>query len=173
MQINHLTIGGNLVRDPDLKYTPKGTAVCTISIANNRVWFNDANEKMQATTFVEAKAWGRQAEMLAKHFYKGRPICIEGNLSQEEWEDRDTKKMRSKTMVLINRVHFCGDSQQGRERPGTTPAPRESTAPRQQSSAYKPNSALNSRPAPPHQQSGDEFGDGPITDGLDDDEIPF
>ena len=71
---------GNLTRDPELRYTPKGTAIAKIGLAVNRVWTNEAGEKKEEVTFVDVDVFGRTAENVGQYMRKGRPILIEGRL---------------------------------------------------------------------------------------------
>ena len=84
---NKVILIGNLTRDPELRYTPKGTAVAKIGLAINRTWRSDTGEMKEETTFVDVDAFGRQAETLGQYMKKGRPIMIEGRLRLDTWED--------------------------------------------------------------------------------------
>jgi len=121
--MNHIAIIANLVRDPELKYTPSGTPICEISIAYNDVWYNDKKEKQERTHFFGAVAFGGRAESIAKHFVKGQKIALEGSLSMESWEDKDTGKKREKTKIKITGFDFCGDKK------GESSAPSGRSAP--------------------------------------------
>ena len=101
MNYNRVMLGGNITRELELRYTPKGTAVLEIGLAVNRKWRDAEGQTREDTTFVECRAWGRQAEVIAEQFYKGRPIFIEGRLALEEWEDKETGKKRRKTLVIV------------------------------------------------------------------------
>lgn len=120
--MNSVHIIGNLVRDPELKYTPSGAAICEISIAYNEVWYNDAKEKQERTHFFGAVAFAGRAESIAKYFVKGQKIAIEGMLSQETWTEKDTEKKREKTKIKITGFDFCGDKK------GESSAQRSATA---------------------------------------------
>jgi single-strand DNA-binding protein len=99
---------GNLTRDPELKHLPRGTAVCELSLAVNKVWKDDQGQKQERASFFGCVAYGSTAENLAKYFSKGKPILIEGELTQETWEDKETGKKREKTKVRIERFEFVG-----------------------------------------------------------------
>jgi single-strand DNA-binding protein len=107
--MNVVILKGNITRDPELKYTPNGIAVLDIGIAVNKTWTTEAGEKKEKVTFVDCRAWRGTAETVAKHFTKGKPILIQGELAQEEWEDKETGKKRRKTLILIDRFEFAGD----------------------------------------------------------------
>lgn len=120
--MNAVHIIGNLVRDPELKHTPSGTAICEISIAYNEVWYNDAKEKQERTHFFGAVAFAGRAESIAKYFVKGQKIAIEGTLSQETWTEKDTEKKREKTKIKITGFDFCGDKKGESSASRTAPA---------------------------------------------------
>jgi len=86
---------GNLTRDPDVRYTPKGTAVAEISLAINRRWNDDAGQKQEETTFVECTLWGRQAEIAGQYLKKGRPLFVEGRLHLDTWDDKQSGQKRN------------------------------------------------------------------------------
>lgn len=113
--LNQVNLMGNLTRDPEIKYTPKGTAVAQIGLAINRHWKNDAGVKQEETTFVDVELWGRTAEVVGEYFKKGAPIFITGRLKQESWTDKETGKPRSKMKVIAEGFEFLGT--QRTERP--------------------------------------------------------
>jgi single-strand DNA-binding protein len=121
---NKVILIGNLTRDVELKYLPKGTAVCNLSLAVNRRWKNEAGEEKEDVYFAECKAFGKQAETIAQYVKKGHPLMIEGRLTREEWDDKKTGDKRSTTRIMIETFQFL----KGRDE-GAAPAPRQSTAP--------------------------------------------
>jgi single-strand DNA-binding protein len=92
MSFNKIIIVGNLGRDPELRYTPQGTAVCNFSVATNERRRDKAGEQQDVTTWFRVNAWGRQAENVSKYLSKGRRVYVEGRLHVEEWTDRDGKQ---------------------------------------------------------------------------------
>jgi single-strand DNA-binding protein len=104
--LNKVMLIGNLTRDPELRHTPKGTAVSEISLAINRVWKDDNGQKQEDTTFVEVTLWGRQAELAQQYLTKGRPVYIEGRLQLDSWDDKETGKKRSKIRVIGENMQF-------------------------------------------------------------------
>lgn len=151
--MNLLIQMGNITRDLELRYTPNGTAVLEIGLAVNRVWFNDAGVKQEQVSFTDWRAWGKQAETIAKFFAKGSKILFQGRLEQDEWEDKATKQKRRKTLGIVEKFEFCGGQRGAAEPPGGHPAQR----PRQAAAA-------------PTQQAQAESQEGL---GGDDDDIPF
>jgi single-strand DNA-binding protein len=124
MSMNLAIIGGNLSRNPELRYTPKGTAVVDIGIAVNRVWTGDDGEKREEVSFFDCTAFGKTAETIGQYFKKGGAIIVEGYLKQETWEDRQTNQKRSKVKVMVSRFHFCGrnEGKGGSDNGGQEPA---------------------------------------------------
>lgn len=108
--MNHVAIIGNITRDIELKHTPSGAAVAEFSVAINEVWYNDKKEKQERTHFISCAAWGKLGENIAKYFAKGAKIALEGALSQETWEDKETGKKREKIKVKVTGFDFCGDA---------------------------------------------------------------
>jgi len=91
MSFNKITIVGNLGRDPELRYTPQGNAVCNFSVATNEKRRDKNGEMQDITTWFRITLWGKQAENASKYLTKGSPVYIEGRLKVEEWTDRDGK----------------------------------------------------------------------------------
>lgn len=107
MSFNKITLVGNLGRDPELRYTPQGTPVCTFSIATNERRKDKTGEMQDQTTWFRVTLWGRQAETASQYLTKGRPVYIEGRLRVEEWTDRDGKP-RYTLEVHGTDMHFIG-----------------------------------------------------------------
>src|SRR6266480_6144619 len=109
---NKVILAGNLTRDPELRYTPKGTAVARLGMAVNRTWKNETGETKEEVTFVDVDAWGRQAAVIAQYVKKGRPLLIEGRLKLDQWEDKNTHQKQSKLKVVLETFSFL-DSNRG------------------------------------------------------------
>jgi single-strand DNA-binding protein len=123
MNFNKVLLGGNITRDIELRYTPKGTAVATLGIAVNRRWRDESGTDREAVSFHDCQAWGRAAEIIQQYFHKGRPIFIEGRLEQDEWEDKATGQKRRKTLVVIEKFEFCGEARGGKASAAPAPKP--------------------------------------------------
>lgn len=131
---NKVILAGNLTRDPELRYTPKGTAIAKIGLAINRKWKSETGEMKDETTFVDASAFGKTAETIGQYLKKGRPILIEGRLRYETWDDKQSGQKKSKLGVVLESFQFLdsgggrGDSEAPRSRPaaGSAPAPEPS-----------------------------------------------
>lgn len=105
---NKVILVGNLTRDPELRYTPKGTAIAKIGLAVNRTWRNEAGETKEEVTFVDVDVFGRTAENVGQYMKKGRPILIEGRLRLDQWDDKQTGQKRSKLGIVAETVQFLG-----------------------------------------------------------------
>jgi single-strand DNA-binding protein len=111
--LNKVLLLGNLTRDPELRYTPKGTAVADIALAINRVWNNEQNQRQEETTYVDITLWGRQAELAQQYLTKGRGCFVEGRLQMDTWEDKATGQKRSKLKVVAESLQFLPDGKGG------------------------------------------------------------
>ena len=107
MSFNKVILVGNLGRDPELRYTPQGTPVCSFSIATNERRKDKTGEWQDQTTWFRVTLWGRQAETASQYLSKGRPVYIEGRLRVEEWTDRDGKA-RHTLEVNATDMQFIG-----------------------------------------------------------------
>lgn len=125
---NKVILVGNLTRDPELRYTPKGMAIAKIGLAVNRNWTNEAGEKKEEVTFVDVDAFGRQAETLAQYMKKGSPLLVEGRLKLDQWDDKQTGQKRSKLGVVVEGFQFLGGGNRN-EGGGGGEAPRRPAAP--------------------------------------------
>jgi single-strand DNA-binding protein len=105
---NKVILVGNLTRDPELRYTPKGTAIAKIGMAVNRVWTSETGEKKEEVTFVDVDVFGRTAENVAQYLRKGSPLLVEGRLRLDTWEDKQTNQKRSKLGVVAELIQFLG-----------------------------------------------------------------
>ncbi|MDR3377340.1 MAG: single-stranded DNA-binding protein [Verrucomicrobiae bacterium] len=121
---NKVILVGNLTRDPELRYTPKGTAIAKIGVAVNRVWTNEAGEKKEEVTFVDVDVFGRTAENVGQYMRKGRPILIEGRLRLDQWDDKQTGQKKSRLGVVAETVQFLGSPAGAGPGDGSAPAPR-------------------------------------------------
>ena len=104
--LNKVLLMGNLTRDPELRHTPKGTAVVDISIAVNRKVSDGNNGWKDETTFVDCTAWGSTAENAAKYLEKGRGVFIEGRLNLESWTDKESGQKKNRLKVVVESVKF-------------------------------------------------------------------
>src|ERR1700758_246436 len=129
---NKVILLGNLTRDPEVRYTPKGSAVCDLGIAVNRQYTLDNGEKREEVTYVDVVLWARLAEIAGEYLKKGRPIFIEGRLQLDTWDDKQTGQKRSKLRVIGETMQLLGGrppgagggGSEGGDSRKTTPPPK-------------------------------------------------
>jgi single-strand DNA-binding protein len=155
--LNKVMLIGNLTRDPEIKYTPKGTAIAQLGLAVNRSWSNDAGEKQEETTFVDVELFGRVAEIAGEYLRKGRPVFIEGRLKLDTWDDKQSGQKRSKMRVVGEQLQLLGSrdgSPQGGPGGGRSEYSGESRP--AQRSAPRPSSPPPRPPADPDLDASDD-----------------
>ena len=111
--LNKVMLIGNLTRDIELKYTPKGSAIAELGLAINRKYKTDSGELKEETTFVDVTLWGRQAEIAKEYLSKGKPVYIEGRLQLDSWDDKQTGQKRSKLKVTGEAMQLLGSRGEG------------------------------------------------------------
>ena len=109
--LNKVLLLGNVTRDPEVRYTPKGSAVCDLGIAVNRAYTTDSGEKREEVTFVDVTLWGRLGQVAQQYLRKGSPVYIEGRLQLDTWDDRQTGQKRSKLKVVGEHLQLLGSRQ--------------------------------------------------------------
>ena len=114
--LNKVFLMGNLTRDPELRYTPQGTAVGEFGLAINRQWKGPNGEKKEEVCFVDCQAWARGAEIISEYCKKGSSLFVEGRLKLDSWEGKDGQK-RSRMRVVVENFQFLG-APAGRRAPG-------------------------------------------------------
>lgn len=102
--LNKVTLIGNLTRDPELRYTPTGAAVCTIGLATNRTWVTDSGEKKEETEFHRVVAWNKLAELCSQLLAKGRKVYVEGRLRTSAWQAADGSQRTSTEIVIEDMI---------------------------------------------------------------------
>ena len=112
--LNRVLLIGNLTRDPELRYTPKGTAVTDFGLAVSRIYSGEDGEKKEETTFVDVTLWARQAEIAGQYLKKGRPVFIEGRLQLDTWDDKQTGQKRSRLRVVGENIQLLGSRPEAR-----------------------------------------------------------
>jgi single-strand DNA-binding protein len=152
--LNKVMLIGNLTRDPEVKYTPKGTAVAEVGLAINRVYTPEGGERREETTFVDITFWGRQAEIVGQYAKKGNPLYVEGRLQLDTWDDKQSGQKRSKLRVVGEQLQLLGGRSGGGGGGqggggdydgGDAPAPRPQRPP------------AAARPAPAEQPDDDDI----------------
>jgi single-strand DNA-binding protein len=114
--LNKVQLIGNLTRDPELRYTPQGTAVCTMGLATNRTWVTENGEKREETEWHRIVAWNKLAELCSQLLFKGRRIYVEGRLQTRQWTAQDGTQ-RQATEIVIEDMIILDSRRQGEEAP--------------------------------------------------------
>lgn len=142
---NKVILAGNLTRDPEVRYTPKGMAIAKLGLAINRTWKNEAGETKEEVTFVDVDAFGRTAEVISQYLKKGAPILMEGRLRLDQWDDKQTGQKRSKLGVVLESFQFLSSGRNdGSGGGGSRQAPVSAPA----SAAPSPDAPEPEGPAP-------------------------
>src|SRR6266704_5458047 len=136
---NKVILLGNLTRDPEVRYTPKGSAVCDLGVAVNRVYTTDSGERREEATFVDVTLWGRTAEIAGEYLKKGRPVFIEGRLQLDSWDDKQTGQKRTRLRVVGESMQLLGGRPGGAGAAETTGENRQTSAPPKPSAPAAPD----------------------------------
>lgn len=124
--LNKVFLMGNLTRDPELRYTPQGTAVVAFGMAINRKWTSPTGEAKEEVCFVDVSMFGRRAEVISEYFSKGNPILVEGRLQFQQWESKEGQK-RNALKVVAENFEFVGATKKRPPETGVEPTtPRKS-----------------------------------------------
>jgi single-strand DNA-binding protein len=119
--LNKVMLIGNLTRDPEIKYTPKGTAICQFGLAVNRVYTAENSEKREEVTFIDVEAFARLAEVIGEYCKKGEPIYVEGRLKLDQWDDKQSGQKRSKMKVVCETMQLLGGKRENQAAPERAP----------------------------------------------------
>ena len=143
---NKVILLGNLTRDPEVRYTPKGSAVADLGIAVNRQYTLENGEKREEVTFVDVTFWGRTAEVAGEYLKKGRPVFIEGRLQLDTWDDKQSGQKRSRLKVIGETMQMLGSRGSASDSGDEGNRPARSTKP-----------AAPPKPAGPSEPDDDEI----------------
>lgn len=166
--LNKVMLMGNITREIELRYTPKGTAVADIGLAVNRVRSGDNGERIEETTFVDITLWGRTAEVAHQYAGKGQPLFVEGRLHMDTWVDKATGGNRSKLKVVADNIQLMGARGAG--------APAAANDANYAQPQSQPQSQSQSQQSAPQQQPQQQpQGGSPAQSGYQDEaeDIPF
>ena len=161
--LNKVLLMGNLTRDPEVRYTPKGTAVGDLGIAINETYKAQDGTVKESVIYVDVEVWGRQAETCKQYLTKGRPVFVEGRLKLDQWETPQGEKKKL-MRVRADRVQFLGSSGGGGTRSGG-----EGGGSYRGPASERPSQAIATPQRPTPAAAGNE--DAPPL--PDDDDIPF
>ena len=162
---NKVFLMGNLTRDPEIRYTPSGTALTKFGLAVSRSFKSKDGQQHDDTCFVDITAFGRQAEVISEYCSKGQPLFVEGRLEFSQWEDQSGQR-RSKLAVVLESFQFLGSRRDQDGAPPQRPASAQQAPPPQAAQpqappAAEPDFSPNDEPPP-----SDDF-------DIEDEKIPF
>jgi single-strand DNA-binding protein len=156
--INKVILIGNLGKDPELRYTPGGQAVCDLSLATTDQWTDKSGERKEQTEWHRVVVWGKQAENCSQYLAKGRQCYVEGRLRTRQWDDKDGNK-RYTTEIVAQTVQFlCGKGEGAGQRSERAPTRREGSG---------------GEMGPPDDFGGGGGASTPPGGGMGEDDIPF
>lgn len=177
--LNKVQLIGNLTRDPELRYTPSGAAVCTLGLATNRTWTTDAGEKREETEFHRVVAWNKLAELCSQLLVKGRKVYFEGRLRTTTWQMQDgtqrtTTEIVAEDMILLDSKRPIVVSEEGAEPAGAAAAAAQPTpvVPVKPQTGKKPG-AKSDDISKPSQDAAVVSSEGSASEDVNPDDIPF
>jgi single-strand DNA-binding protein len=172
--LNKVFLMGSLALDPELRYTPSGTAVTDLRLVTSRTWTGKDGEKKEDKLYIDVTVWDRQAENCCQYLKKGRPIHVEGSLKAESWDDKTTGEKKTKIKVIADRVQFLGGprddsggSSVSHDEESSAPPSRRSAPPAANGATGASRGGYNSGPNPSVRKPAAE------PDPEADDDIPF
>jgi single-strand DNA-binding protein len=169
--LNRAQLIGNLTRDPELRYTPNGTAVCSFGLATNRSWKTDAGEKHDEAEFHNIVAWNKLAELCSQFLVKGRKVYVEGRLATRTWTGQDGAQ-RNRTEIVISDMILL-DSNRGTSGAAAVPAEQtESIAPEEEKTKAKSETKKEVK-TKKEETAASAKGSGESTEEVVPDDIPF
>jgi single-strand DNA-binding protein len=130
LNINHITVSGNLTRDPESRYIAGDKVIANFTIANNRKYKGKDGQMVEEVSYIDVEAWGQTAEIAGKYLTKGRACAVEGRIKQDNWDDKATGQKRSKLKIVADKIHFLGDAKADRQEHDAAPVAAAPTVPR-------------------------------------------
>lgn len=168
--LNRVQLIGNLTRDPELRYTPNGNAVCTFSIATNRTWTTDSGEKREEVDFHRIVAWNKLGELCSQFLVKGRKVYVEGRLSTRNWTAQDGSQ-KSTTEVVIDDMILLDSKGAGSHGDESREAPARSVSP-EPAAQEEPEESVE-EPEEKKEKKGGKKKAGTDEEDVMPDDIPF
>ncbi len=165
--LNRVQLIGNMTRDPELRYTPSGVAVCTFGIATNRGWTTDTGERKEETEFHRIVAWNKLAELCSQHLAKGRKVFVEGRLATRNWTGQDGTQ-KTTVEIVVDDVIFL-DSRRPDDASRTAPPP----AAREEAPVVPPVPKKQSAPKVEPKPEKEEESVADTSEEISPDDIPF
>lgn len=173
---NKVLLMGNLTRDPELRYTPGGTAAAKLGMACNRRYTTAQGEDREEVCFVDVEVLGKQAESCKNYLHKGNPVFVEGRLRLDTWDDKATGQKRSRLCVQAERVQFLSGPGRERGADGGEANPQPASQPQpyaRPAAAARHPQTTQPDPMPAVDFSPAESGPGPEEPPPQVDDIPF
>lgn len=143
--LNKVTLIGNLTRDPELRYTPQGTAVCTFGLATNRQWTTDSGEKKEETEYHRIVAWNKLAELCGQLLSKGRKVYVEGRLQTRRWTGQDGQERLTTEIVISDMIILDSRPQEAEEFNIPEPEVAEEVSPLEEVEVKEPQSQVSDK----------------------------
>jgi len=162
--LNRVQLIGNLTRDPELRYTPNGTAVCSFGLATNRSWTTDSGEKKDEVEFHRIVAWSKLAELCSQFLAKGRKVFLEGRLQTRQWEAQDGTKKQSTEIVISDMILLDSKRPQAAEEDGEE---------KEEENGEKKSSEAGSRSAGKEEKKASQSSENKEEEEVAPDDIPF
>jgi len=176
--LNKVQLIGNLTRDPELRYTPQGTAVCTFGLATNRQWTTDTGEKREEAEFHRVVAWNKLAELCAQLMTKGRKVYIEGRLQTRAWTAQDGNQRQTTEIVCSDMILL--DSRRPFEETGEVKPAEEAVVPTEEGEEVIPKEVIEEaggapakKPVVSKKGKGEKKEEKPEEDEVGGKDIPF
>lgn len=155
--LNKVMLIGNLTRDPEMRYTPQGAAVCTFGVATNRSWTTESGEKKEDAEFHNIVAWNKLAEICSQLLKKGRKVYVEGRLSTRSWQGQDgTQKQRTEVVITDMVILDKRTDEVGGEVDIPEPGVQAQEAPIEESQVEDKKSSKKVKSAPKEEAPADE-----------------
>jgi len=168
--LNKVMLIGNLTRDPELRYTPQGTPVCTIGLATNRSWTDSNNQRQEETEFHRLVAWNKLAELCSQLLFKGRKIYVEGRLQTRNWTAQDGAERQTTEVVIDDMIVLDSRRREGEEYTGADASTHTAAAP---TSTADPVSATSEKPVTEKEEKTKKAKKEDKKEELSADDIPF
>src|SRR4051794_36963278 len=173
--LNKVFLMGRLTFDPELRYTPSGSAVTDLRMATSRTWTSKDGDRKEETLFIDVTVWDRQAENCCQYLRKGSGVHVEGSLKMDTWDDKTTGEKRSKIRVSAERVQFLDRRSDGggggMDADDAAPAAREPQQPRRGGASGAPSAEPRGRSS--YSPPGNSSSRRPADADADDEDIPF
>lgn len=155
--LNRVQLIGNLTRDPELRYTPSGTAVCSFSIATNRNWTTDTGEKKEEVEFHRIVVWNKLAEICSQFLVKGRKVFVEGRLQTRSWNAQDGTQKQTTEIVISDMILLDSKRPDAAEPNGETAEPVQKEEPEEKPSIKQSSKSKNKAEAPEEAKEEEEI----------------